>query len=563
MRHFLVSLICASLLLLTACDNKKKNKNPDNFRENIRGTIKFDGAAQDFGNWFVKDPVVDKLEGVSSEKAIADLSLKNEREIIVAVLDSGVDVNHEDLKGKIWVNAGESGRDANGLDKATNKIDDDKNGYVDDVHGWNFLGGADGRSVDFETLEMTRELKAYEARIASGEVLTSDELAYFEVVKKAYNEEKEGAEETLKELAPDEAKATAAKATLKEKIGLEDYSKAALDAVKSTDAAVVEARDALLEIIKTYRTVERFYRIYDNTKQTLDYYLNKNFDPRADIVKDNPNDFNDKNYGNNDVQGPDADHGTHVAGIIAAVRGNGIGIDGVAENVKIMSLRMVPNGDERDKDIAFAVRYAVDNGAHIINMSFGKGFSPHKERVDEAFLYAAEKGVLILHAAGNDSTNNDLKPGFPNRNVKKASEKKLSAQVSTWLEVGASAKDKGLNMIASFSDYGKVDVDLFSPGVQLNSTVPGNKYAVFSGTSMATPAAAGVAALLMSNFPDMTALQAKAILLDQVRLYPGLKVRLPGSEKLDLPVLFEGLSVTGGVVDAYSSILLARALSGQ
>jgi cell wall-associated protease len=564
MRKLLLALLSTSLL--AACDNNKSNpavypESPKGFEQNGAAKTSAQLAASDLGNWFIKDPTLDKLEGVSSERAIREFSLLNKREIIVAVIDSGVDTKHEDLQGKIWVNPKESGLDAAGNDKATNKIDDDGNGLVDDVHGWNYLGGADGQNIHNETLEMTREVVAYEARIAGGEVLTPEEAAYFEKVKAAYAAENEGAEAQLKVMEPEEKTATAAKATLKAKLGLEDYSQAALDAITSTDTEVVEAKNALIAIIKKYRDVARFYRVFENVKSTLAFYLNKSFNPRS-IAGDDPNDFTQTTYGNNDVQGPDASHGTHVAGIIAAVRGNGIGIDGVAENVKIMALRVVPNGDERDKDVALAVRYAVDNGAHIINMSFGKAFSPSKAQVDEAFLYAASKGVLIFHSAGNDSSNNDLIAGFPNRTVLKAAERNLPAKISTWIEIGASARLKGLDMVASFSDYGKGDVDIFSPGALLNSTVPGNLYAVYSGTSMAAPAAAGAAALLMSNFPTMTALQAKAILLNQARQYPGLLVRLPGSAKLDLPVPFVDLSASGGVIDAYNSVRLAKELSG-
>lgn len=549
-----------AVFALSACDNNK-HRDPAKFRETAKGEFITDGLV-DFGNWFIKDPGNDKLEGVASERAIQDYALKNEKEIVVAVIDSGVDIEHEDLKGKIWENPGESGTDADGKDKSSNGIDDDGNGYVDDIHGWNFLGGADGKNIEYETLEATRELVAFEKRVASGEVLKAPEQAYFDKVKKYYDEAKLDADETLKIVAPDEAKATPAKSVLKTKLGLEELTEANLKAIQSTDQDVIDAKTILLEITKKYRSVERFYRIYDNTQATLNYHLNKSFNPRT-LVGDDPNDFSQTKYGNNDVKGPDASHGTHVSGIIAAVRGNGIGIDGVAENVKIMALRVVPNGDERDKDIALAVRYAADNGAQIINMSFGKNFSPHKSRVDDAFVYAASKGVLIFHSAGNDSSNNDLVVGYPNRTVQDAVVKGQPEKISTWIEIGASAKSKGLNMVASFSDYGKVDVDIFSPGFELNSTIPDNKYAVYSGTSMASPAAAGTAALLMSNFADMTAVQAKAILLNQARLYPGLMVKLPGSAKLDLPVPFADLSATGGVIDALASVRLAKDLSGK
>ncbi|MES3037738.1 MAG: S8 family serine peptidase [Bdellovibrionota bacterium] len=560
MKSILIALLSASVLV--GC-SKKETAAPETRPENPKGFEIVDQTGQaDTGNWFVKDPVDDKLEGVSSEKAIKEFDLKHEREIIVAVIDSGVDVKHPDLQGKIWVNPKESGLDEKGVDKANNGIDDDGNGLVDDVHGWNYLGGADGKNIEQETLEMTREALAYDKLLASGAVLTPEQEAYYKKVVAAYEAEKKDAQDTLAEMEPQEKKVAAAKATLKEKLGLEDYSQAALEAATSADADVLAAKDVLLATIKQYRTVERFYRIFDNAKNTLAYYLNKDFNPRT-IVGDDPNDFSQTVYGNNDVQGPDALHGTHVAGIIASVRGNGIGVDGVAENVKIMALRAVPDGDERDKDVALAVRYAVDHGAHIINMSFGKGFSPGKAHVDAAFLYAAEKGVLLVHAAGNSAKNNDLGGNYPNRTVLNSAVLNLPAKIPTWMEIGASAQEKGLKMVASFSNYGKAEVDLFSPGVNLKATVPNNEYAVLSGTSMASPAAAGSAALLMSNFPAMSAAQAKAILLRQVRLYNSLEVHLPGSSPLDLPVPFASLSATGGVIDTLRSIKLAKDLSGR
>ena len=151
-----------------------------------------------------------------------------------------------------------------------------------------------------------------------------------------------------------------------------------------------------------------------DSQNKLDYAYNPDYDSRKLIVKDNYADSNERFYGNNDVEGPDALHGTHVAGIVGAVVGNEIGSDGIARNVKLMSVRAVPDGDERDKDVANAIRYAVDNGATIINMSFGKGYSWDKKAVDEAVKYAAKHDVLLVHAAGNSGQNNDKTDNFPN-----------------------------------------------------------------------------------------------------------------------------------------------------
>ncbi len=550
--------VISQLLILTLGCTKTEDRPPAPVKENVKGDAVEDKPVAD-GNWFIKDPTLDKVEGVGSQRAQAELGLKNQREIIVAVIDNGVDIQHEELKNKIWTNPGESGLDQTGHDKSNNGIDDDQNGYIDDVHGWNFLGGQDGRNVENETLELTRESLRYDQKIAHGDVLTADEKIYFDQVNLDFNKQLKEAQDLFVVLSQQQTRILANQQVLKDKIQLEDYSVEKLEAISSADTDVVQAKNYLLDISHQYRTVARFFRIYQATQSNLDFNLNKNFNPRV-IVGDDPNDFTQTHYGNNDLKGADGSHGTHVAGIIAAEK-NGVGIDGIAVNVKIMVLRAVPNGDERDKDIALAVRYAAANGANIINMSFGKKYSPSKNQVDEAFLFAASRGVLLVHAAGNDAENNDTHSNYPNRNVLASSIRQAPLQVPTWIEVGASSKDRGFNFIASFSNYGKKDVDLFAPGVQIKSSIPGNNYAVYSGTSMASPAAAGVAALLMSNFDAMTAQQAKAILLHQVRPYDALEVHLPGTEVLDLPVPFANLSATGGVIDAYKSIVYARELT--
>lgn len=291
-------------------------------------------------------------------------------------------------------------------------------------------------------------------------------------------------------------------------------------------------------------------------KEAVDYYgvivnygYNENFDSR-EIVGDNINNSQERNYGNNDVEGPDPDHGTHVAGIIAADRKNNLGIKGIADNVKIMVVRAVPNGDERDKDVANAIIYAVDNGAKIINMSFGKSFSPQKEAVDKAVRYAEQKGVLLVHAAGNDSEDIDVNKNYPSKFYLDGKEAK------NWIEVGASSAGSDEDLVGSFSNYGRKMVSLFAPGVEIYSTVPDNKYKNNDGTSMASPATAGVAALLMSYFPELTALQVKDILMKSSRKFDNLKVQKPGGGKVD----FNQLSASGGLVNAYEAVKMAKAM---
>lgn len=554
----LAPLVCA--LVLGACAQKKDEPLVD--KVNPKGTIEehtSNETALAEGNWFTRDPAVNKEEGVSSDLAISELELPDSKEIIVAVIDSGVAYQHEDLKDVMWHNLGEKGTDANGNDKATNGIDDDKNGYIDDIHGWNFLGGKDGKNITKETLEMTREVVRLKKKIANGDTLTEKEQKHFEVVKKAVADEKEYATSRQKKYQPVQAEIEKNVSLLKEKLGLKEVNKKTLNEINPTAPDLVAAKEHLLGIIKKFGYIGRIKRALNYYHDVLTYYINEDFDPRSEIVGDDPSDFTDTNYGNNNVQGPDADHGTHVSGIIAASRGNGLGIDGVATNVKIMALRAVPDGDERDKDIALSIRYAADNGAKIINMSFGKGFSPYKDKVDEAFMYAAEKGVLILNAAGNDSADIDVVDSFPSKYL--SSEVYEEKEIPGFITVGASSRLKDLGLPASFSNYGKKSVDLFAPGNKILSAIPDNKYATFSGTSMACPAAAGVAALVLSHYPQLSAVQLKEILKHTVRKYEGFSVRLPGADKMDIPVEFSILSETGGVVDAKAALEFTKYLA--
>jgi cell wall-associated protease len=276
-------------------------------------------------------------------------------------------------------------------------------------------------------------------------------------------------------------------------------------------------------------------------------------------VGDNPSDLNDRNYGNNDVEGPDAQHGTHVAGIIAAVRDNGVGVDGVGgANVRIMSVRTVPNGDERDKDVANAIRYAVDNGASIINMSFGKDQSPYKDAVDAAVRYAEKNDVLLIHAAGNDGEELTLTNTYPNDVFLKGGLFK-SKESKTWISVGASSASYDASFPASFSNYSKKYVDVFAPGVRIYSTVPGDAYENLQGTSMAAPMVAGIAALVRSYFPDLTAKQVREIILESA-LPVSLEVTKPGSEET---VSFGELSTTSAIANAYTAVKMAETVKGK
>ena len=438
---FLVSMSCQTLKLDYQYIIKHADTTPSS-------------SLSDFNKnkWQHLDPVDDSVPGMSVEKAYNEL-IKNQKGevVIVAVLDSGIDIDHDDLKENIWKNNNEI---------PGNKIDDDNNGFIDDIYGWNYLGEA-----YFEQLELTRLLG-------------------------------KGTDFPEKE-----------------------------EAQKDYDKRFANARS-------------------ENIKK---YYLN--FDFRGRTTGDDPDNFDEVDYGDNNVKHirPDESHGTHVAGIIAASRNNGFGIDGVANNVKIMSLRVVPYGDEYDKDVALGIKYAADNGAHIINTSFGKGFSPHSDKVREAIAYAASKDVLIVNAAGNDNDDLDVVPVYPNDSYKNGPEVS-----DNFISVGALNPYFGKYLKADFSNYGKINVDVFAPGVNIRSLIPENKYDSFSGTSMASPGVAGVAAVLKSYFPKLKANELKKILIES-----GIEVNSEIRINSEIEKEFGEISKSGKIVNLYNALIYA------
>ncbi len=507
-------------------------------------------------DWFLKSPTKDNVQGVSIEETYSTI-LKGQtgKSVIVAVIDSGVDYDHEDLKDVMWVNEDEIAGDG---------IDNDNNGYIDDIHGWNFIGGKDGSNVDSDNLEVARVYKylntKFEGKSEDDIKGKKDKAEYAR-----YLRAKEEVETTIKDNTETLKRFNSTieiVARLKKELGKDDFTIADLDAFETEDAALQRGilviknnltRNASLSDYESYLD-----RAANYFKNSLDYNFNPDYDPRQTIVKDDYANVYEKGYGNNIYDGPDASHGTHVAGIIAATRGNDIGMDGVADNVKIMTVRAVPNGDERDKDVANAIIYAVDNGAQIINMSFGKSFSWNKEAVDKAVKYALKKDVLLVHAAGNSNKDNDSNDNFPNDKYEKAGlfSKK---QAANWMEIGALDWKGGENSPASFSNYGKNNVDVFAPGVAIYSTTPDDNYDSYQGTSMAAPVVAGVAAVLRSYYPDLTATQVKDIIMESVDPIAG-KVRKPGTKET---VNFSELAVSGGSVNAKKAVELAEKTKGK
>lgn len=482
--------------------------------------------------WGHADLLLDTIPGMAVERAYTDIIKNNKGEkVIVAVLDSGMDLKHEDLVNVLWTNTKEI---------PGNNIDDDKNGYIDDIHGYNFLGESYN-----EQLELTRivKLKLGDAALQASAKAALDKK-YDEALKN-----KEYYEQILQTVKTSDA-------AIQKQLGKATYTKKDVAAIKPTDEAMQQHVGMVLQVFSFADDVPSFIKDISGgiTQITdmLNYNLKVDFDGRT-VVGDNPYDIKDSKYGNGNPQQrfDDESHGTHVAGIIGAQRGNGKGVDGVANNVALMSIRAVPNGDEYDKDIALGIRYAVDNGAKIINGSFGKSFSPNAEWVYDAIKYAASKDVLFIHAAGNDGENLDdpTNPNFPNDQVNNGPE--IADNVIT---VGSLTKKYGSELVSSFSNYGTINVDVFAPGSDIYATMPGNKYDFNSGTSMAAPGVAGVAALIRSQYPKLKADEVKKIIM-QSGLTTKVKVVVAGDPAKSSE--FSKLSKSGKMVNAYNALILA------
>lgn len=420
--------------------------------------------------WQHADIKSDNFPGMSVHKVYDELLQGKEgKAVVVAVIDTGIDIKHEDLSDAIWVNDDEI---------PDNGIDDDRNGYVDDIHGWNFLGDSSGDQ--YELIRLLKKETDFENKSLAIE-------KYAEMISK------EGVKDTLplieKNLASD------------------------------------------------------LYYYEKDVKQA------KRLGWNARTTGDDPDDFSQQFYGDGDVMPKSDDelHGTHVAGIIAAIRNNDLGMDGVSSTAKIMCLRAVPNeGDEYDKDVALSIRYAADNGAQIINMSFGKDFSPHSDKVREAVVYAESKGVLLVNAAGNDGVNLDKVFSYPNDNFQ--NEPEVS---SNFITIGAIGPVKNPLMIAPFSNYGKYNLDLFAPGAVIYAPVPSNQYEALSGTSMAAPAASGVAAIVLSYYPKLSPKAVRKALMESV-VEINYELEL-GYDRVETTM--GAISKTGGVINAYNALL--------
>jgi subtilisin family serine protease len=534
-----IYLSAFALLVLAGCGASKQVSNSNAGLIAISAPLNITKKApiteNDLKRWSHLDIVKDTIPGMSVDKAYAEL-LKNKKgvKVIVGIVDSGVDIEHQDLKSVVWTNKKEI---------AGNGIDDDKNGYIDDIHGWNFLG------------DITKENLEYE-RIIKNKSLV-DEATY--QAAKALNDKKI-ADATAGKARTEQMIVTLneSNATLVKHFGKSVYTIDEVKAIVSQEPEIQKSKAAMQQMLSynlpiadlkvaVQKQLDGFNALIKGDNLKTDY---------RKVVGDNPEDITDTKYGNNNVMGPDKNeilHGTHVAGIVAQTRNNTLGGDGVANNVEILTVRAVPDGDEYDKDIALGIRYAVDNGAKVINGSFGKSFSPHKQWVYDAIKYAEKKDVLIVHAAGNDAKDIDTENNFPND-----SEDKVTEFADNVITIGALNFEYGNKVVARFSNIGKVNVDVFAPGVKIYATTPNDTYKYLQGTSMASPNVAGVAALIRSYYPKLSAKQVKHILMDS-----GVAITtdvIVGGKPTDTRS-FTTLSKSGKIVNAYNALLMAEKMS--
>lgn len=502
-------------------------------------------------NWQNLDLQADGAFGISTERAYKDLLKKlKSSPIIVAVIDGGIDEEHADLKSVMWVNTKEI---------PSNGIDDDNNGYIDDIHGWNFIGSPKA-NVHQDNMELIRLINKFSPKYASALNSTPfnekerKEFQFYQKLITDYMDKLQSAQMGLQNTTMIKKYLDEIKSSLNnDKPTLDD-----LNNFKTTSDMQSRVIKFIKPELKDMDFKDFYQELLDGIKYydtRIKYHLNVDFDPRKDSVGDNYSDSKQRVYGNNDITGPDAEHGTHVAGIVGAMRNNDIGIKGVADHVKIMGIRAIPDGDERDKDVANAIRYAVDNGAKILNMSFGKSYTWDKKVVDEAVKYAVSKGVLLVHAAGNDSKNIEKEDNFPSKFYTDSTGVKMGT-AEAWIEVGATSWTNDEDLVATFSNFGGKTVDVFAPGVKINSTLPGSTYKEIDGTSMAAPVVSGLAALIWSYYPKFTAIDIKDIILNTVtKVEQKVKINEDGDNKR---VYLNEISISGGVVNAYNALVLAE-----
>jgi cell wall-associated protease len=559
---FTLLLICS---LLIGCKSLKEKKNTTSNNKNELTVLSSK-------SWYQKDYQENQIPGISIDKWFNENQKKSKKDIIVAVIDTQVDINHEDLQGQFWTNPKEI---------ANNNIDDDHNGYIDDVNGWNFTSNKSEEYVVWGNFEYVRLIKQLDPLFKDKKEteIPSEELSNYKEYQRAikvFETETISYGRWLSSLNHSISIYPLVKDTLKHYFPKEDYNYKQLDSFyklnKINDKTYRQMRESndkdlgaltyymMINIRNNEQTLEALKKSQVELDSIINKNLNKNFNDRK-LIGDNPNVL-EKGYGSKNVsiaktgfknlQG----HATKVTGIIGANRNNNLGIKGFSENIKIMPLITSYSGDENDKDIAMAIYYAVDNGAKVINMSFGKEFSVHQQWVSDAFKYAEKHDVLLVHGSGNERFNADDNSYYPSDN----NFDETTEFCNNFINVGSISNRLDTTFVSSFSNYGKIKVDLFAPGEKIYTTTKDNTYESDSGTSLAAPMVSGTAALIWSYYPKLTAVEIKQIILDSGTPY-NFEVIVPGTK--DKKVSFSELSKSGKVLNVYNAMKLAEKMSKQ
>ncbi|MFK7747066.1 MAG: S8 family serine peptidase [Kordia sp.] len=511
-------------------------------------------SQEELKTWVHKDYKQDTIAGTSLEKAYKELlPNKKGKEIIVAVLDTKLDIFHEDLKDQIWVNTDEI---------PNNGIDDDNNGYIDDVNGWDFLSNNKEEFVAYENVEIVRVVRKYDSLFKDKKLedVSKNQKLAFQIYTKAKNKLESSLDRykvRLNNAYTDyetfvKATKLIEKVLKKEKFTVLDLYN--LQKTEQKDTLVIQYVSFMKKKLRSSTTLE-------SIKEDIEYYenglykmYNIDYDERK-VVGDDVKNINDRFYGSHKVYGRvPFEHSIPVSGILGARRDNGIGIQGISNNIKIMPVVMVASGDEHDKDVAVAIRYAVDNGASVINMSWGKNFSTEETWVHDAIKYAEAHDVLLVTSAGNSRRNIDEQKYYLNDYL---NEKEIA---NNFMVIGANNYNATEKLAASFSNYGKEHVDLFAPGVKIYTTDTNNKYKFTRGTSFASPIVSGIAALIRSHYPNLTASEVKMILMESGTSFD-LNVRIFDENRKKMYVPFSELSKSGKVVNAYNALVLAAKVS--
>lgn len=547
------------LFSFNACSDKVKNDSIVFRSVSILKERNSELTEKQLASWFLKDVFRDTLPGISLDLAYEFLEGKKPDTVVVAVLDMTIDIDHEDLLDFIWINEDEI---------ADNNVDDDGNGFIDDIHGWNFIGGKNNEGSQFVNYEYTRILRKYDSIFSGKDKLDIEkhlwpEFEQYSRAQAAYKERMNYAEEEAANASGLSYLNSENKSILSQYILSSEFTIEKLDSL-----SFEHINDTVLQKEITFRKQLIQYGILDEdifedklkADERIDKLLNLEYNDRKFIGDKSPDDLNYINYGNNIVNYNTSllDHGTLVAGVIAANRDNNKGASGITNAVKIMPLSISAYGDEHDKDIALAIRYAVDNGASIINMSSGKSFSMNQQWVKEAIKYAEKKDVLIVTSAGNDGLDLDDKSNFNYPNDTEGEDKEVS---NNFIKVGSSTYHIGEGLFDKYSNYGNREVDIFAPGEEIYTTAPlKDQYISKSGTSFSAPIVSGIAALVRAYYPKLTAEEVKNIILESGVEY-AFEVNISKEEEQPDLVPFSSLSKSGKIVNAYYALQLAEQIS--